>query len=320
MLLTVLRGARAARAEAKQLRAWLVAWVGQGGERPFAAPEDALTTLGSPARVQAVVLDALVSDATRGDAAERLATELLAGRDGAGSFGSNEADAWAILALSRGYAASERKRADVTARAWVDETLRVDERLRTRGATTDAVVVAVAAGAEARVTLTRRGTGPLYYALTETAVQSLTAEDHGFVVARRLVAADDPRDVQQADDGSWRVRLGARVRVVLTVVAPAGRRQVEVRDPGVPGFVIEPSSVVADGVGAAQARDERLVAWTLGDDVAVHIASLSDGPHVFSYVARASLRGRMNVAAPAAQELVDPSVRGRATPDVVRVE
>ena len=320
MLLSVLRRKRAARGEEAQLRSALERWIARGAARPQAAAADALVTLGTPTRALAVVLDAWVTDGPRGGAIDGLAAELLATRDGAGSFGGDEADAWAVVALSRAAASRERERPDVTARAWVDGALRVDERIRARGGVAPPVSVAVPARSELRVTLERRGSGPLHYALIEAGADPPAPRADGFVVSRRYVAVDDPSDVRRDGDGTWRLRLGARVRVLVTVITTATRRQVEVLAPGIPGLSVDPATAMADGVSARDARAPRGTAWTFDDDLAVHLSSLVDGPHVFSYEARTTLRGRVTVPAATARELADRRVRGRSAPDIVRIE
>ena len=59
----------------------------------------------------------------------------------------------------------------------------------------------------------------------------LDAADHGFTVERVCEAVDDPADVRRDEDGVWRIRAGARVRVTLTMAAPSRRVHVALMDP-----------------------------------------------------------------------------------------
>jgi uncharacterized protein YfaS (alpha-2-macroglobulin family) len=51
------------------------------------------------------------------------------------------------------------------------------------------------------------------------------------VVTRTYEAVDDPGDVTQDADGTWRIRVGATVRVRLTMVAESQRTHVALVDP-----------------------------------------------------------------------------------------
>ena len=71
--------------------------------------------------------------------------------------------------------------------------------------------------------LAKEGPGRLYYRIgLRYAPDSLVLEplDRGFTVERTYEGVDDPKDVRRDDDGTWRIRAGARVRVRLTMVAP----------------------------------------------------------------------------------------------------
>ncbi len=59
----------------------------------------------------------------------------------------------------------------------------------------------------------------------------LAAADYGFAVERVYEAVDAAADVRRDADGTWRVKAGAKVRVKLTLVAPARRYHVALVDP-----------------------------------------------------------------------------------------
>ncbi len=82
--------------------------------------------------------------------------------------------------------------------------------------------------------LAKEGPGRLYYRIgLRYAPESLVLEplDRGFTVERAYEGVDDPKDVRRDDDGTWRIRAGARVRVRLTMVAPVRRYHVALVDP-----------------------------------------------------------------------------------------
>src|SRR5690606_26219946 len=87
--------------------------------------------------------------------------------------------------------------------------------------------------------LAKDGPGRLYYRSgMQYAPRDLSVPpiDRGFAVARTYEWADRPEDVRRDPDGTWRVRLGARVRVRVTMVAPGRRYHVALVDPLPAGF------------------------------------------------------------------------------------
>src|SRR4029434_6231251 len=85
----------------------------------------------------------------------------------------------------------------------------------------------------------KEGSGRLYYRIGLNYAPTdlnLRAADFGFTVERSYEAVDDPRDVAREADGSWHIKAGARVRVRLTMVAPARRYHVALVDPLPAGF------------------------------------------------------------------------------------
>ncbi len=172
----------------------------------------------------------------------------------------------------------------------------------------------------------------------------MPASDNGLQVARRYVAVDDRNDVQRLPDGRWRFRAGARVRVEVTLVAPAVRHHVALVDPLPAG--LEPLNPDprherrrdATDAGRATKRrttrdeaesEERLggSSWLwfahheLRDDRAeVFATSLRAGVYRFEYLARATTKGRFVAPAPKAEEMYAPETYGRGVVDRIIVE
>jgi uncharacterized protein YfaS (alpha-2-macroglobulin family) len=183
--------------------------------------------------------------------------------------------------------------------------------------------------------LQKDGVGRLYYRIgLDYAPRDLrlSPADHGFAVERRYEAVDDPADVRQDADGTWRIRAGARVRVQLAMVATARRLHVALVDPLPAGLeAINPALAVSEQVPPdptqAQAqpywwwyrpwyehqnlRDERVEAFT---------ALLWEGVHHYSYIARATTPGHFIVPPTHAEEMYQPETFGRGRTDRVVVE
>jgi uncharacterized protein YfaS (alpha-2-macroglobulin family) len=185
--------------------------------------------------------------------------------------------------------------------------------------------------------LAKQGTGRLYYRIgMRYAPRDLKLEpyDAGFAVTRRYEAIDDPKDVTRDDDGTWRIKAGARVRVRLEMVAESRRYHVALVDPLPAG--LEPMNPALATTGALPAdpegdseggdrwwwwwrtwyehqnlRDERVEAFT---------SLLWEGVHDYDYVARATTPGEFVVPPPKAEEMYHPETFGRGASDRVIVE
>ena len=134
------------------------------------------------------------------------------------------------------------------------------------------------------------------------------------------------------DDGTWRIKAGARVRVKLTMVATGRRTHVALVDPLPAG--LEPLNPALATTGAIpedpneqssggywwwsrtwyehqNMRDERVEAFT---------TLLWDGVHDYSYVAIATTPGHFVVPPTKAEEMYNPETFGRTGTDKVILE
>jgi ABC-type ATPase involved in cell division len=79
---------------------------------------------------------------------------------------------------------------------------------------------------EGDLTISKDGPGRLYFRVgMQYAPVDLKPPpmDRGFTVTRKYEAVDKPEDVKRDPDGTWRFKAGAKVRVRVTMVAPARR-------------------------------------------------------------------------------------------------
>jgi uncharacterized protein YfaS (alpha-2-macroglobulin family) len=142
---------------------------------------------------------------------------------------------------------------------------------------------------------------------------------------------DDPADVKRDADGAWRIKAGARVRVRLTLVAPARRYHVALIDPLPAGLEpLNPALAVTGSIPQdPKQQTSRYWWWTrtwyehqnLRDERVEAFASLLwEGVHTYTYVARATNYGAF-IAPPArAEEMYMPETFGRSGVDRVIVE
>ena len=193
----------------------------------------------SQGREDGIVLDALLKVAPEIPLVESLAQELLARQAGGQSPGAMTG-CFSLLALDRYLDRTEPGVHGPMSRAWLGQAF-VGERVL-GGKDTHHIEVPMdfLVGADDAVPLViqRRGSGPLFHrVVVRLAPGRPPAAGQGVAVVRTLEAVDDPRDVRRGPDGTWTVRAGARVRVVLTVVSEQPRDHVSVISPLPAGVV-----------------------------------------------------------------------------------
>jgi hypothetical protein len=307
--------------------------------------------LHSDRRADAILLEALIADEPRSDLIPKLVEGLLAHRT-AGRWSNTQENVFVLLALDRYFQAYEKTTPDFVARAWLGERYAGSHEFRGRTTERHHVSIPMAYLREAQgaseLLLAKVGAGRLYYRIgLRYAPESLVLEplDRGFTVERAYEGVDDPKDVRRGDDGTWRIRAGARVRVRLTMVAPTRRYHVALVDPLPAG--LEPTNpalavtgtpsesggsevtpIGAPGLGGPRSpgywwwwsrpwfdhqnlRDDRVEAFS---------ALLWEGVHTYRYEARATTPGTFVVPPPKAEEMYAPETFGRGATDRVIIE
>ena len=313
--------------------------------------DGAYLLLHSDRRADAILLEALIADQPRSDLIPKLVEGLLAHRR-AGRWANTQENVFVLLALDRYFQAYEKTTPDFVARAWLGERYAGSHAFR--GRTTERSHLAIPmpylreGTGTSDLLLAKEGPGRLYYRIgLRYAPDSLVLEplDRGFTVERSYEGIDDPKDVKRADDGTWHIRAGARVRVRLTMVAPSRRYHVALVDPLPAG--LEPmnpalavtGTVPGDGgsdvtpIGASGLGGPRHPGhwwwWSrpwfdhqnLRDDRAEAFSALLwEGVHTYRYVARATTPGTFVVPPPKAEEMYAPETFGRGSTDRVIVE
>ncbi|MEZ4710683.1 MAG: alpha-2-macroglobulin family protein [Caldilineaceae bacterium] len=301
--------------------------------------DDEYVMLHSNRRTDGVILDALITDQPQSDLIPKVVNGLLAHRT-RGRWNNTQENAFILLALDHYFNTFEAQTPDFVANIWLGETYagghefvgRTTERHETQ--IPMRYLVDQQAADRQDLIVGKEGDGRLYYRLglryapTDLEMPPL---DMGFVVQREYEAVDDPQDVSRDDDGTWRIRAGARVRVRISMVADSRRYNVALVDPLPAGLeIINPALAVSENIptdpGDASGRswwwwgtwyehqnlrDQRAEAFT---------TLLWDGVYTYSYVARATTPGQF-VAPPAkAEEMYSPEVFGRSAVDKVIVQ
>jgi alpha-2-macroglobulin len=353
-LLGVLHKDPGSRAEGDRLKTFLMNRVTEtAGAAHFAVSyrDGGHLILASDRRADAVVLEALVAAEPASDLVPKIVAGLLAHRK-AGRWGNTQENTFVLLALDRYFNAYEKATPDFVARTWLGESYAGEHAFRGRSTDRHEIVVPMERLARTEgpddLVLAKEGTGRLYYRLGlryAPASLRLDPADHGFTVERRYEGADDPADVRRDPDGVWHVRAGSRVRVRLTLVAPARRYHVALVDPLPAGLeALNPALAVtgalpgdrpqevaiagAPGLGGPRGlghwwwwsrpwfehqnlRDERVEAFS---------SLLWEGVWRYDYVARATTPGAFVVPPAKAEEMYSPETFGRGGTDRLVVE
>jgi alpha-2-macroglobulin len=286
-------------------------------------PGERLLLVSNP-KTTALALDAILRESPQQPIATKLARGLLAAR-AYGRWRSTQENLAVMRAMRRYFDTYEKTAPNYTGKLWIGNVAYTEQafaghtNVRARAALD---WTRLAPGTTHELALAKTGPGRMYYRIGITYAPKqidLPALDAGFVVRRSYQAVDDPRDVEVTPSGV-RIKLGARVLVVLDAVNTTRRDSVALVDPLPAGLeIVNTSLKIAERAATGsisrdwnhlEARDNRSEAFAL---------TLREGTHRFSYTARATTPGTF-VAAPAkAEEMYSPETFGRSAGTTVTI-
>jgi uncharacterized protein YfaS (alpha-2-macroglobulin family) len=223
----------------------------------------------------------------------------------------------------------------MTARAWAGSRLAGERAFRGRSDDRHEIAIPADSLGPPRtaldLVLAREGAGRLYYrvGMSYAIAGHTPAVDRGFEVQRSYEAIDDPSDVRRDEDGTWRVRLGARIRVRVIMANAGPRYHVALVDP-LPAGLEAINPVLAGNAGMLTpprvhpGEDPAITPGQTTPNVlyAVHTnvraerfeafaTLLQPGRWVITYVAIATTPGEFAAPAPRAEEMYAPETFGR---------
>lgn len=287
----------------------------------------------SSRRTDAVLLDAWIATQPTSDLIAKIVRGLLDGRE-RGHWLNTQENVFVLLALDRYFQAYEKQTPDFVANIWLGDGFVGGHTFKGRSTDYKNASIPMKSVVEksgkdgANLVIQKNGDGRLYYRVgMDYALKSLRvdAADHGFSVERTYEAVDDPGDVTQRADGTWEVKNGSRVRVRLTMVAPARRYHVALVDPLPAGLEpLNPSLAVTEALpdDPNPAKPAHPYWWwyrpwyahqNLRDERAEAFAPLvGAGVHEYSYVTRATTPGEFVVPPTKAEEMYSPETFGRS--------
>lgn len=300
--------------------------------------QDGALVLQSARRSDALLLRALMTVRPQSDLIPKVVQGLLAARSRHGHWGSSQDNVFVLLAINQYFREFEAVIPDFRARFWLDDTLVVNAPFQGREALQRQVSLPMAwlfQEDPERILIQRTGQGKLYYRLGFDYVPTdlqLESRERGFTVLRTYAGVDDPEDVWQDEKDVWHVKLGARVRIDITLVAPGTRHHVLLASPLPAGLeFVNPAlkghrSFSDSGVYSAggyhggyywswfdhqQLLDERVEAVT---------TRLSGGIYHYAVIAQATTAGTFQVPPPRAHEIYAPETFGHGPSEVLIVE
>jgi len=299
--------------------------------------EQAWVLLHSDRRTDAIVLSALVSQRPESDLVLKTLNGLLSARDRRGHWNNVQENSFVLLAGAAYFETFEDVDPSFIARAWLGETYTLEHDYEGRSTDRNLTIVPMAElvdVGDTDIVLARDGSdGRLYYRLGLRYAPTdfeLEPRDQGFVVQRRYEAIDNNDDVVQADDGSWTVRAGARVRVRLTMVADSRRTHVALIDPIPAGFeIVNPALATSEPIPQADPSESTYSGYwwyrwfdhqNLRDDRAEAFSTwLGAGSYEYTYLARATTPGTFVTPPTRAEQIYEPEVFGRGASTTVTI-
>lgn len=280
--------------------------------------KDDQSTLASNRRDDAILLEALlVHDSPL---APKLVRGLLEHRQ-RGRWENTQENCWVLLGLQAYFRKYENAKPDFLARLWLGEAYAGEQAFR--GYHADSHELRIPIGQlKGDLTLSKEGSGRLYYrvGLQSTPLgHQLPALERGFSVSRLYESASDQDEVSRDQAGNWRIKAGSRVKVTVTMTAPANRYHVALVDPLPAGLeVINPVLK-----GGQQSQDSHAYWYqheNLRDDrVEAFTYRLSGGTYQYSYYARAITPGQFTAPPARAEQMYHPETFGRCATDRVTV-
>jgi hypothetical protein len=298
--------------------------------------EHGYLVMASNRRADGILLEAMIAAAPKSDLIPKLVRGLMNDRK-RGHWGNTQENAFVLLGMDRYFRTYEKVTPNFVARAWLGDQFAGEHAFRGRTTETHQVDVPMAQVTATNLVIGKDGPGRLYYRVGMRYAPRdlmLPPAEHGFTVERQYEAVDDPGDVKRDADGTWRIKAGARVRVRVTMVAPAYRSFVALVDPLPAGLEVMNTALavtadVPDDPKQAEQRYGRYWWWwgpwydhqnVRDERVEAFATRLWEGVWTYTYVARATNYGTFVVPPAKAEEMYEPETFGRSATDKVVVE
>ena len=275
-------------------------------------------------RTTALAMDALIREVPEQPLIMKLARGLLAAR-AHGRWRSTQENLAVLQAMRRYFDTYEKDVPNYTGKLWIGDVAYAEQAFAGRTnvrATAKLDWTKLVPGSQHTIAVEKTGPGRMYYRIGITYAPKqidLPALDAGFVVRRSYEAVDDPRDVERTPSG-YRIKLGARVRVVVEASNTTRRDSVALVDPLPAGLeAVNTNLAVAERAAKGVISRDWVHLETRADRTEAFATTLEEGSHVLSYTARATTPGTFNAAPAKAEEMYSPETFGRSQGAIVTV-
>lgn len=293
------------------------------------------SSMASSARANAIVLSALLKDQPNSELIGKLVRGIVADRT-AGRWRSTQENVFVLLALKAYYEKFESDDVNLTFNTALNGKLISRQTYKEAGVASNSVITSLDGWGRSRkkmlASVSAEGEGRVFYRIAASYAPSEYKQDaasNGFSVDRHYEAVNDPDDVLRLKDGTWRIRAGAEVRVILAMNTQESRYHVALVDSLPAGLEPVDTSLANIDNHKNQQRSEQAEPayksdWyehsQLKDAGAQAFAQrLPAGGYRYSYTARAITPGEYTAPALRAEEMYNPEVFGRSNSSKVVV-
>ncbi|KMQ49827.1 Uncharacterized protein CHISP_3238 [Chitinispirillum alkaliphilum] len=281
----------------------------------------------SPRRGDAVVLEALMKAQPKSDLIIKLVRGLLAQRR-SGRWRTTTENCFVLLALDTYFRSYEMQTVDFVARAWVGEEYVGGDSFKGRTAQSHQLTIPMDYLANKdraeNLVLQKDGSGRMYYRIALNYApksQQIQPMNNGFQVERHYMGVDNNNDVLRLEDGTWKIKAGAKVRVTVKMSAQSHRHHVALVDPLPAGLEpLNPTLAVTSNLSSRRHTGSSFNHKNLRDDRAEAFVTHFHGNTIsFAYNAIATTPGEFFVPPAKAEEMYAPETFGRSGSDRVVV-
>ncbi|MCA9776008.1 MAG: hypothetical protein KC800_04800, partial [Candidatus Eremiobacteraeota bacterium] len=273
----------------------------------------------SDIRDTGLVTEALLTTEQKLPMADKVVTWLLEARDSGGTWGTTANNAAALSALVAYSKKVETPDAEFTVKVKLGEK-ELGEKSSSEGPAS--LTSELEPGSKMDAVLSKSGEGRLYYTVgvSYEDTEPSPPKDEGLTVLRSVVDLDG-KPVTEF--------MGGKIyKVKLSVVAPALRRYVVLRDPVPAGFSVVKTDFATESSELAELlnRGEQPSWQTFhrfedyNDRVLLFADALAPGEHTYEYLVRAQTPGTYLHPAAQAEEMYHPELFGRTSVKTIVVK
>ncbi|PRP76764.1 hypothetical protein PROFUN_14889 [Planoprotostelium fungivorum] len=291
--------------------------------------------LGNDARGVGVLLETLITVSPDHHIIPKLVRGLMSGRSSRGIWANTQENCFSLLGLRAYFDKYETDVPDYKVNQWYGQTYVGTTQHEGRDTEVKSISVPMdvllSSTGQKELVMEKKGKGRLYYRVGLTyALSNLTVDsrDRGFEISRQYVAVDDKGDVEKREDGTWKIRMGARVKVEITVKNRDPRYHVALVDNLPAGMEALNSSIKnTESIPSSEARSFCYLPYfhsdheNLRDDrLEVFSSYVYPGEKKYEFYVRATNGGVFTAPPAKVEEMYSPEVFGRSASDKLVIE